>query len=123
MKPGWLFWWLGCGLDDHRTGAEFPQGSRVFSVLHSIQICLGLTQPCSYCIPWMLSAEAKQSIDELDHSSPSSAKVEVMWSHTSTCMSIMFWCLVKHMANFMLQNKILRDGWLLSQIVSSSLLH
>jgi hypothetical protein len=87
---------MGC-----RTGAQFPVGAMMgFSSLrYRIQID-SEANPTSY--PMGTGAPypgGKLAGREPDHSPPSTAEVNNVWSYTSTYV-FMAWCLVKHKENF-----------------------
>jgi hypothetical protein len=63
---------------------------------------VGYTQPPIQC-----SLEVKQTEHKTDHSSPTRAKVQNVWSYTSTPPYIfMVWCLIKHRDSFTLPYQI-----------------
>jgi len=76
------------------TRVRFPEGARIFSLCHHVQTSSG-AHPDSYPMDIWDSLAVKQPDHETDPSSPSSAKVKNMWSHTSTSQFIlMAWCLI-----------------------------
>jgi hypothetical protein len=89
---------LGYGLDDRGSRVRFPAAVENFSFQHRVQNSSG-AQPASYPMGTRGSFPGGKS----DHSPPSSAEVQNVWSYTSTPQYIfMAWCLVKHRDNFTL---------------------
>jgi hypothetical protein len=58
------------------AGVRFPAEARDFSLLHSVQIPYGSTQPSIQWIPGALSPGLKQLGHKADHSLPASAEIK-----------------------------------------------
>jgi hypothetical protein len=58
------------------AGVQFPEGTRDFSLLKSIQTCSGALQSLIQWVLGALSPRIKQVVCEADRSHPSSAKVK-----------------------------------------------
>jgi hypothetical protein len=75
---------LGYGLDDRGSRVRLPAGAGNLSLHHNVQNGSG-AHPASYLmVPGALSLGLKRPGREADHSPPSSAKVNNVWSYTST---------------------------------------
>jgi hypothetical protein len=76
-------------------------GLGIFLFTTTSRTALGPTKPPIQWVPGALSLGVKQLRHEADHSPPSSAEVENVWSYTSTPQCVFIaWCLVKHRDNF-----------------------
>jgi hypothetical protein len=74
-------WRLRYGLDSRRIGVRFPAGVRNVSLLHTVQAC---SHRSIHWVHMALSAEVRRPGREANHSPPSSAEAEKVWSYTST---------------------------------------
>jgi hypothetical protein len=88
-------------------GFNSQQGLGIFLFTTASRTALGPTQPPIQWVPGELSLGVKWLGCEADHSPPSSAEVEYVWSYTSTPHYIfMAWCLVKAQGQLYLLQKI-----------------
>jgi hypothetical protein len=72
------------------------QGLGIFLFTPTSRPALGLTQPPIQWVPGVLSLAVKRQGREANHSSPSNAEVENVWSYNSTPQyDFMGWCSVE----------------------------
>jgi hypothetical protein len=87
---------LGYGLDDRGSRVRFPTGAANILFITASRRALGPTQPPIQWVPGSLSLVVKRPGREADHSPPSSAEVNNVWSYTSSPQyALTAWCSVK----------------------------
>jgi len=73
---------------------QFPAGAVIefFHFVTEFRPALGLTQPCFHWVVGPLTLGVKRPRGEADHSLPSSAEVNNVWSYTSTPQYVFIVC-------------------------------